>query len=244
MIALKKFIYIFAFIGLCSLVSGCEDRAVASSNNMIRAINKVISNEEVMIAIPCMSLRDDKVVPPFVIIDPMLKELGVTATGHQKDIYLNRIVKYAKVMEKSGAINLKKSRFKIHMPFVGIKVFNGYEVDYNPDIARTLQISPYYGLAMATIGTLQVNELIKTTTPYFEDGIKYVDITFTVKIDNLLSCIDDDTLIESFAKEEVDNAKATYRLYLDKDSLEWKVQKPKKLNINPLRKSFVYLVEQ
>ena len=75
MIALKKFIYIFAFIGLCSLVSGCEDRAVASSNNMIRAINKVISNEEVMIAIPCMSLRDDKVVPPFVIIDPMLKEL-------------------------------------------------------------------------------------------------------------------------------------------------------------------------
>ena len=87
MIALKKFIYIFAFIGLCSLCTGCEDRAVASSNNMIRAINKVISNEEVMIAIPCMSLRDDKVVPPFVIIDPMLKELGVTATGHQKDIY-------------------------------------------------------------------------------------------------------------------------------------------------------------
>ena len=99
MIALKKFIYIFAFIGLCSLCTGCEDRAVASSNNMIRAINKVISNEEVMIAIPCMSLRDDKVVPPFVIIDPMLKELGVTASGHQKDIYLNRIVKYAKVME-------------------------------------------------------------------------------------------------------------------------------------------------
>ena len=60
MIALKQYIYILVFIVLCSLCSGCEDRSVASSNNMIRAINKVISNEEVMIAIPCMSLRDDK----------------------------------------------------------------------------------------------------------------------------------------------------------------------------------------
>lgn len=224
-------------------LSACEDKSVASCDNLIEAINNVISKEEIYIVVPCLSLRADKTVPPFVVIDPMLKNKNNYRLATQKEIYLNRIVQYAKAMERSGAISLRQSRFKLYLPYTGEQIFSGYEVDYDRNIARTLQPTPFYGLGKANVGRVQVSEILKTTNPFFNDGVKYVDITFNIKLTDVLDCIDEELLYDSFVKEEVDDVKATYRLYLDKDSLSWKVKDPKALNIDPVRKFFSYLIE-
>ncbi len=223
--------------------SGCSDKSVCSSENLINAINNVLSKQAIYIAIPCTPLEENKPVPPFVVIDPMMGNKNVVkGSNHRKDIYLNRLVKYAKLLEQSGAISLKKSSFKIHSPFSGLVKRNGYIVDYHRDISRTLELTEYYGVGKANIGTIEVREITKTTKPFYVEGIKCVDISFTVKLSKLISCISEEVLLASYAQEEVDNAEATYRLYLDEDAKEWKVKNKKPLLIDPIRRYFMSLL--
>ena len=193
--------------------TGCTDESIASSNNIKSAINRELAKQSVWIALVGSSAREGSNKPPFVILDPR-----------------------AKINEQ---MVVKKHR---HNPFNGTIHSYGFVVQYNQELTGSLSVLPYYGLVQAKIASLEVRDFIKTTSPQKKNGVEYVDITFTVQMNDLASCINQDVLRESFALEEVGNAVTTYRVFFNKDTQRWEVLEPKHVIIDPVGRYYRKLI--
>lgn len=156
--------------------------------------------------------------------------------------YLNSIINYAFTLQNSGALRLENGYFDIHNPFNGTIHSYGFVVQYNQELTGSLSVLPYYGLVQAKIASLEVRDFIKTTSPQKKNGVEYVDITFTVQMNDLASCINQDVLRESFALEEVGNAVTTYRVFFNKDTQRWEVLEPKHVIIDPVGRYYRKLI--
>lgn len=223
-------------------LSGCSDESIASSNNIKKAINRELAKQSVWIALVGSSAREGSNKPPFVILDPRAKINEQMVVKKHRLAYLNTILNYAFTLQNSGALRLETGYFDIHNPFNGTIHSYGFIVQYNQDLTDSLSVLPYYGLVQAKIASLEVKDFIRTTTPQIKNGVEYVDITFTVKMADLASCINQDVLRESFALEEVGNAVTTYRVYLNKDSSRWEVLEPKHVIIDPVGRYYRKLI--
>lgn len=53
-----------------TILCGCEDKSVASSENLTEAINSELSKQIIWMALPGSSVIEGTVSAPFVIVDP------------------------------------------------------------------------------------------------------------------------------------------------------------------------------
>ena len=53
-----------------TILCGCEDKSVASSENLTEAINSELSKQIIWMALPGSSVTEGTVSAPFVIVDP------------------------------------------------------------------------------------------------------------------------------------------------------------------------------
>jgi hypothetical protein len=222
--------------------TGCTDESIASSNNIKSAINRELAKQSVWIALVGSSAREGSNKPPFVILDPRAKINEQMVVKKHRMAYLNSIINYAFTLQNSGALRLENGYFDIHNPFNGTIHSYGFVVQYNQELTGSLSVLPYYGLVQAKIASLEVRDFIKTTSPQKKNGVEYVDITFTVQMNDLASCINQDVLRESFALEEVGNAVTTYRVFFNKDTQRWEVLEPKHVIIDPVGRYYRKLI--
>lgn len=226
---------VIAFFLNSLFVCGCTDRTSATYENLKYAIDSELKNQIIRIPIPGSSVHEGTTDVPFVLADPTLEENKNRNFEKHMVSYLNKLVSYANTLEKSGALNLSYANFTYHKNFVGSIKMSGYQIEYNQDLTRSMSLTPYYAISSAQIGLLEVQDFIKTTVPFIDDNKQCIDVTFSVKLTNVLDCINDDVLFESGAKEAVRNSINTYRLYLDESQKEWKVLvKTKTIAIDPV----------
>ncbi|MGN0915502.1 MAG: hypothetical protein ACI4NE_04015 [Succinivibrio sp.] len=234
---ITRFIGILIFASLC-ILTGCRDKSVASSENLRESINDVIRGTPVYIAITGMSTREGSGAPPFVVLNPISSDGKKYSMSDQEFSYLTGLLRYSRVLEKAGAIKLEPGKFVIQRPFIGRSTHDCYEVIPTKDILRTISPTPFQGLMKAMIGTITVDQFTSTSRHQFDDGVWYIDVTFTVKLDRKLDCVDDNVLFESGVLEVLANSSFTYRLYLDERKHEWTVLEPKPITIDTVRVLF------
>ena len=225
-----------------TLLCGCEAKSVASSENLTEAINSELSKQVIWMALPGSSVTEGTVSAPFVIVDPYNSNNPETNYAG-KTQYLKRVIAYAKLLEKHKAVRLTEDSFTITAPFRGSVRAFGYNVKYNQDLLRTIQTTPFYGLSKAQAGTVELKDIINSTTVFEKDGEKCIDITFSIKMSQKLDCIDDEILESSTITEEVSSLRTTYRLVLDESAKRWVVRDPAPLQMDPVKKFFKSLID-
>lgn len=230
----------FLFCNLC--IVGCTDRSASSYENLKYAINNELKKQIVSIPIVGSSINEGTTDLPFIIVDPSLKGNKQKLIDKHLQRYLDRLVKYARTLERAEAVKLSLSKFNVHKNFVGTVNLEGYIIEYNPDITRTMSVTPYYGISSAKVANLEVRDFVKTTNAFIEDTKLCIDVTFNVKLTNLISCVDDDVLLESTTKEVIGNTQMVYRLYLDTRRKEWRVLKSQPTSIDPVKTLYKRLI--
>lgn len=148
-----------------------------------------------------------------------------------------RVIDYAKLLERHKALKLTEDSFTFSAPFIGSVRAFGYTVKYNQDLLRTIQTTPFYGLSKAQAGTVELKDIINSTTVFEKDGEKCIDITFSIKMSQKLDCIDDEILESSAITEEISSLRTTYRLVLDENAKRWIVRDPAPLQLDPVKNS-------
>lgn len=241
-----RLLILIAFSFISSLfVCGCSDRSSATYENLKYAIDNELRKQIISIPIAGSSVHEETTDIPFVIIDPTLKANQNRSLDKHMIFYLNKIVSYAHTLENSGALKLTEATFTFHKNFVGSIKMSGYQVEYNQDLTRTMTVTPYLAISSAQIGSLEVRDFVKTTNTFMDDGKQCIDVTFNVKLTNVLECINDDVLFESGAKKAVSNCVNTYRLYLDESNKEWRVlMKTKTSTIDPVATLYKRLISE
>lgn len=225
-----------------TILCGCEDKSVASSENLTEAINSELSKQIIWMALPGSSVTEGTVSAPFVIVDPYNSKNSETNYAGKKD-YLKRVIDYAKLLERHKSLKLTEDSFTISAPFIGSVRAFGYTVKYNQDLLRTIQTTPFYGLSKAQAGTVELKDIINSTTVFEKDGEKCIDITFSIKMSQKLDCIDDEILESSAITEEISSLRTTYRLVLDENAKRWIVRDPAPLQLDPVKKFFKFLID-
>lgn len=67
-------------------------------------------------------------------------------------------------------------------------------------------------MSKAQAGTVELKDIINSTTVFENDGEKCIDITFSIKMSQKLDCIDEEILEISAITEEISSLRTTYRL--------------------------------
>lgn len=222
---------------------GCEDKSVASSENLTEAINLELSKQIVWMPLPGSSVTEGSVTTPFVVVDPYNSHNKEnTYLGKKK--YLKGIIDYAKFLERHKVLRLSENYFTTTAPFRGPAQVFGYTVKYNQDLLRTIQTTPFYALSKAQVGTVELQDIINSTSVFEKDGEKCIDITFSIKMSKKLDCIDEEVLERSSISEEVARLRTTYRLVLDDNLKRWVVKDPFTLKMDPIKKFFKSLIDE
>lgn len=224
-----------------TILCGCEDKSVASSENLTEAINSELSKQIIWMALPGSSVTEGTVSAPFVIVDPYNSKIPKPIMPAKR--LFKRVIDYAKLLERHKALKLTEDSFTISAPFIGSVRAFGYTVKYNQDLLRTIQTTPFYGLSKAQAGTVELKDIINSTTVFEKDGEKCIDITFSIKMSQKLDCIDDEILESSTITEEISSLRTTYRLVLDENAKRWIVRDPAPLQLDPVKKFFKFLID-
>lgn len=227
---------------LSIMLSGCEDKSVASSENLTEAINSELSKQIIWMALPGASVTEGTVSFPFVIVDPYNSKNSENSYAGKTE-YLKKVIAYAKLLERHNVLKLTEDVFTITAPFRGSVRAFGYTVKYNQDLLRTIQTTPFYGLSKAQIGTVKLKDIINSTSVFEIEGEKCIDITFSIEMDQKLDCIDDEILEESSITEDISNLRTTYRLTLDESAKRWVVKDPSPLQMDSVKKFFKSLID-
>lgn len=218
-----------------TILCGCEDKSVASSENLTEAINSELSKQIIWMALPGSSVIEGTVSAPFVIVDPYNSKIPKPIMPAKR--LFKRVIDYAKLLERHKALKLTEDSFTISAPFIGSVRAFGYTVKYNQDLLRTIQTTSFYGLSKAQAGTIELKDIINSTPVFEKDGEKCIDITFSIKVSQKLDCIDDEILESSAITEEVSSLRTTYRLVLDENAKRWIVRDPAPLQLDPVKNS-------
>lgn len=236
---------LLSILSIASLVfvSGCIDNSKLTTENLKKAINQDLAKNQIYIAIPGQLLDSGAMVKSFVIFDPDYEKESNTSSVYD-NMYLQGLIDYAFVLEKSKLLNLSRGVFKKKVEFVGMVDSKGYSLTYIDDINRTLSPTKYPGILKAMIGNLEVRDFVKTTNPYMEDGLKTIDIEVNVKLANKLDSISEEVVIDSYAYEEISRAVISYKLYLDETERRWKIKSSTSAKIDIVKRFYRSICSQ
>ena len=230
---------LLSILSIASLVfvSGCIDNSKLTTENLKKAINQDLAKNQIYIAIPGQLLDSGAMVKSFVIFDPDYEKESNTSAVYD-NMYKQGLIDYAFMLENAKILNLTRGVFKRKVEFEGMIESKGYALSYISDIERTLSSTKYPGILKAMVGNLEVRDFVKTTNPYFEDGLKTIDVEVNVKLANTLDSISEEVLIASYAYEEISRAVISYKLYLDETERRWKIKASKSAKIDIVKRFY------